>query len=73
MRTVRVHPKIWIVVRSNGEHHLLEREPLEGIDAWAKGQDVTIIEYGFSTIRYPKGLVATPNTSSTTPPALSSA
>jgi hypothetical protein len=66
---VRVHPNIWIVVRSNGEHHLLEKEPNEGIDEWAQGQDVTVIEYGVKTIRYPKGAVGT--VPATNPPALS--
>lgn len=39
--------KLWIVVRSNGEHYLLEKEPLEGLAAWAVGQDVIIREYVF--------------------------
>jgi hypothetical protein len=69
MRTVRVHPQIWIVVRSNGEHHLLEKEPIEGIDVWAKGQDVTVIEYRFNLIRYPKNVTATPNAPAIAPPA----
>jgi len=68
---VRVHGHIWIVVRTNGEHHLLEKEPIEGIDAWAKGQDVTVIEYGFQKIRFPKGAVGNPEPPASPPPALS--
>lgn len=51
---MRVHPQIWIVVRSNGEHYLVEKPPLEGIEEWAKGQDVVILEYVFSNVAYSK-------------------
>jgi len=43
----------WIIVRPNGEHFLLEKEPLEGIQEWARGQDVVIWEYAFVRIVYP--------------------
>lgn len=51
---LRVHDKVWIVCRPNGEHHLIEKEPLEGIDAWAKGQHVTVLEYDFERVTYRK-------------------
>ena len=43
---------IWIVVRSNGERHFVSKEPLEGIHAWARGQNVTVIQYDFATMLY---------------------
>lgn len=46
--------KLWIVVRENGEHYLLEREPLEGVARWAKGQNVTVLEYSFAKVVYPE-------------------
>jgi hypothetical protein len=43
-------PTIWIVVRPNGDRHFVEKEPLEGIHAWARGQNVTVLQYEFSTV-----------------------
>jgi len=51
---MRVQPKQWIVVRSDGERFLVEKEPLEGIHAWAKGQFVTVLEYDFGRVIYEK-------------------
>jgi hypothetical protein len=36
--------RIWIVSHG-GENHLLVREPLGGIDEWARGVDATVREY----------------------------
>lgn len=38
--------KIWVVFRPNGEQYVLLKEPLEGMENWARGQEVTVIEYG---------------------------
>jgi len=51
----RAERKIWIVVRPNGEHFFLEKEPLDGLEAWALGQDVTILEYGFVRVAFRPG------------------
>jgi hypothetical protein len=45
---------IWVIIRENGEHYLLEKAPLEGFDVWAKGQKVTVLEYTYSGRIYPK-------------------
>lgn len=37
--------KVWLVVRPSGERDYMDREPPEGILAWAKGLDAIIIEY----------------------------
>ena len=54
-----VSPSMWIVKRANGDQHIVEKEPLGGILAWAAGQNVTIIQYNFATvlceIKPPKG------------------
>lgn len=44
--------RLWVVIRPNGERHFLTKEPLEGMGAWAKGLDVTIVEYAFSKITH---------------------
>ena len=43
--------KIWLVF-ANGERHLITREPLEGIAAWAKGSNATVVEYRFAEVVY---------------------
>jgi len=45
---------LWLVIKPNGEHFLLEKEPLEGILAWANGQDVQVREYRFHHLVYPQ-------------------
>jgi hypothetical protein len=50
----RAAPALWIVVRENGEHYLLEKLPLEGLETWAAGQNVTIYEYRFVRVAYSK-------------------
>ena len=43
--------RIWIVVfRSNGERHLIYKEPIEGIAAWAAGSDAIVAEYRFGAL-----------------------
>lgn len=51
---MRVEPKVYVVVRSDGERFMVEKEPLEGIQAWAKGQFVTVLEYGSPAVVYEK-------------------
>jgi hypothetical protein len=43
-----------MVVRPNGEHYFIEKEPLEGLLGWAAGQEVTVLEYTFTRVVYPK-------------------
>jgi len=50
----RVNLRLWIVVRPNGEHFLVEKEPLEGILGWAAGQHLVVLEYGFIGVVYEK-------------------
>ncbi len=51
---MRVQPKVYVVVNSDGEHFMLEKEPNEGILTWAKGQFVTVFEYGSPAVVYEK-------------------
>jgi hypothetical protein len=44
--------RIWVVIRANGERHLVTKEFMEGMAEWAKGTDVTIAEYGFVAITH---------------------
>lgn len=46
----RIGDKVWIVVRENGEHHTMEREPLEGMAKWAAGQRITVFEFTFARV-----------------------
>lgn len=39
--------KLWVVVGPDGQRHFIEKEPLEGIDNWARGQNVVIDEFVF--------------------------
>jgi hypothetical protein len=41
---------IWIVVRSNGEKHFVDKEPLEGMTEWAKGTDALVTKYQFADV-----------------------
>jgi hypothetical protein len=41
-----------VIFHDNGSEHVLEREPLEGIEKWAAGQNVTVHEYPFSRTVY---------------------
>jgi len=43
---------MWVVIRPNGEKYIVEREPLEGIDKWARGQNVVIAQFDYSGVRY---------------------
>lgn len=42
--------RIWVVVRPTGERDYLDKEPLEGIAAWAKGLNATIAVYPFGDV-----------------------
>ena len=46
-----VPERIWLVSRP-GELHYIHKEPNEGIDAWAKGVDATVIEYRFAAVTH---------------------
>lgn len=52
----RVAPerKLWVVIGPDGQRHFLDREPLGGIEAWARGQNVVIDEFVFRTRIHPK-------------------
>jgi hypothetical protein len=41
-----------VIFHDNGSEHVLEREPLEGIEKWAAGQNVTVHEYAYSRTPY---------------------
>lgn len=47
-----MNDKLWVIIHANGDHFTLEKEPLEGILVWAKGQAVTVREYTFSSVVY---------------------
>ena len=49
-----MNENIWIVVEPSGEFHFLTKAPLEGFDEWAKGQDITVLEYKFERFVYKK-------------------
>lgn len=55
--------KMWVVIRAGGDRHPIDREPDEGIDEWARGQDVTVLEYTLTRVirGRPKGVVAPPS------------
>lgn len=43
-------PRLWLVIKPSGERHFIEKEPLGGVAEWAKGLDVTILEYQFTAV-----------------------
>ena len=45
-----VPARLWLVIRANGERHFLDKEILGGMQAWAKGTDVTVVEYPYGSI-----------------------
>mgnify|MGYP001558853254 CR=1 FL=1 len=48
---------LWVVIREGGDRHHIDREPDEGIEAWAKGQDIIVLEYTLTKVvhqRQPK-------------------
>ncbi len=49
-----MNEKIWVVVQATGEFHFLTKAPLEGFDEWAKGQNITVLEYTFTRYVYKK-------------------
>jgi hypothetical protein len=42
--------RLWLVIKPSGERHFIEKEPLGGVAEWAKGLDVTILEYQFAAV-----------------------
>lgn len=52
MSTV-AHDKIWVVVQPNGEKTVFWKPPLEGFEAWCRGQQIQVFEYEIRTILYP--------------------
>jgi hypothetical protein len=49
-----MNENIWVVVQPTGEFHFLTKPPLEGFAEWAKGQDITVLEYKFVRHVYKK-------------------
>lgn len=39
-----------MVIWPNGQHHFVHKELIGGMDAWAKGVDVTVVEYRFDKV-----------------------
>lgn len=59
--------KIWLVALPTGERHFVDKPMLDGIDKWAKGSNVTVLEYLFvAVVHVPSKAPAVP------PPATSS-
>lgn len=46
--------KIWVVIRENGDQFVLYKEPLGGLEAWAAGQTVKVLEFTFTRVAYEK-------------------
>lgn len=46
-----VAPRIWLVIWPDGQRNYIEKEPLGGMPAWAKGVNATILEYTFGGVR----------------------
>lgn len=52
-RPVSAPEQMWIVLSANAERHIIEKEPLGGIQQWAAGQKgITVIEYAFKAVVY---------------------
>jgi hypothetical protein len=43
-------PRVWLVLLPSGERHLLVKEPLEGIEVWARGQKITVLRYDLAAV-----------------------
>lgn len=39
-----------MVIWPNGQYHFVHKELLEGMTQWAKGVDVTVVEYRFDKV-----------------------
>jgi hypothetical protein len=46
--------KLWVVIGPDGQKHYVDTEPLEGMDNWARGQNVVIDEFVFRERIHPK-------------------
>lgn len=44
--------RMWLVIWPNGERHVLQKEPMEGIVQWSKGVPATIVEYRFVAVTH---------------------
>ena len=44
------HAKMWVVIREGGDRHHIDREPDEGIEARAKGQNILVLEYTLTKV-----------------------
>lgn len=42
--------RIWVVTLPGGQRHFIDKPFLDGIAEWAKGMNVTIVEYHFAQI-----------------------
>jgi len=52
-RPVSAPERMWIVLSANAERHIIEKEPLGGIQQWAAGQKgITIVEYEAKAVVY---------------------
>lgn len=60
-------PKLWLVVLPTGERHFIDKPMIDGIESWAKGSNVTVLEYRFASV------VHVPSKSSAMPPATTTA
>lgn len=46
--------RVWVVIGPGGERFVLYTEPSEGIDEWAKGLNVTLMEYHLACVKKKK-------------------
>jgi hypothetical protein len=46
----RLPEQVWMVIWPNGQHHFVHKELIGGMEAWAKGVDVTVVEYRFDKV-----------------------
>ena len=42
--------RLWLVIRSDGQRHFVDKEPIGGMVDWAKGTDVLVVEYNFGAV-----------------------
>lgn len=54
LRERNLRMKIWVVIRENGDQFVLYKEPLGGLEAWAAGQTVKVLEFTFTRVAYEK-------------------
>lgn len=52
-RPERASPRLWVVLRADGDRHFIETELPGGILEWAQGQKgLTVVEYEFKGVVY---------------------